>query len=113
MSLVLDVVRFTAASLVLLHHVAWRKFGTYVPASFTQSAIEPVVAFFFLSGFVIALTAETNDRTAGQYLLSRATRLLSVTIPAIFLTLVLDVVGSTIFPALMPIIGLTMQRLPV
>jgi peptidoglycan/LPS O-acetylase OafA/YrhL len=100
MSLVLDVVRFTAASLVLLHHVAWRKFGTYVPASFTQSAIEPVLAFFVLSGFVIALTAETNDRTAGQYLLSRATRLLSVTIPAIFLTLVLDVVGSTIFPAL-------------
>jgi peptidoglycan/LPS O-acetylase OafA/YrhL len=82
MSLILDVIRFTAASLVLLHHVAWRKFGTYVPWHFTQTAIEPVMAFFVLSGFVIALTAETNDRTAGQYFLSRATRLLSVTIPA-------------------------------
>jgi peptidoglycan/LPS O-acetylase OafA/YrhL len=100
MSLLLDIVRFTAASLVLLHHIAWRKFGTYVPWNFTQTAIEPVVAFFVLSGFVIALTAETNDRTAGQYFLSRATRLLSVSIPAILLTIVLDHVGSAIFPAL-------------
>ena len=100
MSLLLDIVRFTAASLVLLHHIAWRKFGTYVPWHFTQTAIEPVVAFFVLSGFVIALTAETNDRTAGQYFLSRATRLLSVSIPAILLTIVLDHVGSAIFPAL-------------
>ncbi|MBV8212784.1 MAG: acyltransferase [Verrucomicrobia bacterium] len=96
----LDIFRFTAASLVLLHHIAWRKFGTYIPWNFTQTAIEPVVAFFVLSGFVIALTAETNDRTAGQYLLSRATRLLSVSIPAIILTIVLDHVGSAIFPAL-------------
>jgi peptidoglycan/LPS O-acetylase OafA/YrhL len=98
MSLILDVIRFSAASLVLLHHIAWRKFGTYVPWHFTQTAIEPVMAFFVLSGFVIALTAETNDRTAGQYFLSRATRLLSVTIPAVLLTIVLDGVGSAIFP---------------
>jgi peptidoglycan/LPS O-acetylase OafA/YrhL len=99
MSFSLDVVRFSAASLVLLHHVAWRKFGTYLPWHFTQTAIEPVMAFFVLSGFVIALTAETNDRTPSQYFLSRATRLLSVTIPAVLLTIVLDAVGSAIFPA--------------
>ena len=28
------------------------------------------MAFFVLSGFVIALTAERNDKTAGQYFLS-------------------------------------------
>src|ERR1700755_1045166 len=77
MSLIWAVIRFSAASLVLLHSIAWRKFGTYVPWHFTQTAIEPVMAFFVLSGFVIALTAENNDRTAGQYFLSRATRLLS------------------------------------
>jgi peptidoglycan/LPS O-acetylase OafA/YrhL len=59
-----------------------------------------VIAFFVLSGFVIALTAETNDRTAYQYLLSRGTRLLSVAIPAVVLTIVLDYLGSTIFPAI-------------
>jgi peptidoglycan/LPS O-acetylase OafA/YrhL len=100
MSLILDVIRFSAAGLVLLHHVAWRKFGTYIPWHFTQTAIEPVMAFFVLSGFVIALTAETNDKTAGQYFLSRATRLLSVTVPAILLTIFLDNVGASIFPAL-------------
>jgi peptidoglycan/LPS O-acetylase OafA/YrhL len=99
LSLILDLVRLSAASLVLLHHVAWRKFGTYIPWHFTQTAIEPVMAFFVLSGFVIALTAETNDRTAGQYFLSRATRLLSVTIPAVLLTIILDSAGSAIFPA--------------
>ena len=100
MSLILDVIRFSAASLVLLHHIAFGKFGTYIPWHFTQTAIEPVMAFFVLSGFVIALTAETNDKSASQYFLSRATRLLSVTIPAILLTIVLDRVGGTIFPAL-------------
>src|SRR5260370_11338218 len=86
--------------MVLLHLEAFGRFGTYMPCPFPQTAIEPVMAFFVLSGFVIALTAETNDRTAGQYFLSRATRLLSVTIPAILLTIVLDSAGSAIFPAL-------------
>jgi peptidoglycan/LPS O-acetylase OafA/YrhL len=81
MSLILDIIRFAAACLVLLHHAAFEKFGTYIPLRFAQTATEPVMAFFVLSGFVIALTAETNDVTAYQYLLSRATRLLSVTIP--------------------------------
>ncbi len=100
MSLILDIVRFAAACLVLLHHAGFEKFGTYIPWLFTQTATEPVIIFFVLSGFVIALTAETNDRTASQYLLSRATRLLSVTIPAVVLTIALDYVGSAIFPAI-------------
>lgn len=96
----LDVIRFGAACLVLLHHAGFGKFGTYIPWRFTQTATEPVMAFFVLSGFVIALTAEANDRTLHQYLLSRATRLLSVTIPAVVLTVLLDYLGSAIFPAI-------------
>jgi peptidoglycan/LPS O-acetylase OafA/YrhL len=100
MSLILDIIRFGAACLVLLHHAAFEKFGTYIPWPFAKTATEPVMAFFVLSGFVIALTAETNDGTAYQYLLSRATRLLSVTIPAVVLTIALDYLGSAIFPAI-------------
>jgi peptidoglycan/LPS O-acetylase OafA/YrhL len=100
MSLILDVIRFGAAGLVLLHHSGLEKFGTYIPWRLTQTGTEPVIAFFVLSGFVIALTAETNDRTAYQYLLSRATRLLSVAIPAVVLTIVLDYLGDAIFPAI-------------
>jgi peptidoglycan/LPS O-acetylase OafA/YrhL len=100
MSLILDIIRFSAAMLVLLHHAAFGKFGTFIPWHFTQTATEPVMAFFVLSGFVIALTAETNDRNGYQYFLSRAVRLLSVTIPAIILTVVLDHIGAMLFPAL-------------
>lgn len=96
----LDVVRFGAACLVLLHHAAIPKFGTYLPYRLAMTGTEPVMAFFVLSGFVIALTAETTDRTADQYLLSRAARLLSVTIPAIALTVALDYLGDALSPAL-------------
>jgi len=97
MSLILDIVRFGAACLVLLHHAAFEKFGTYIPWRFTQTGTEPVIAFFVLSGFVIAFTAEKNDATAYQYSVNRAARLLSVTIPAIILTVMLDYLGTAIF----------------
>ena len=70
MSLFLDAVQFGAACVVLLHHAAFPKFGTYLPWSLTRTGIEPVIAFFVLSGFVIAYTAEANDRTAYDYGLS-------------------------------------------
>lgn len=100
MSLFLDAARFVAACLVLLHHAAFPKFGTYLPWRLTQSGIEPVIFFFVLSGFVIAFAAEKNDRSPVDYGISRATRLLSVTIPAIALTVLLDGLGSSIAPSL-------------
>jgi peptidoglycan/LPS O-acetylase OafA/YrhL len=100
MSLFLDIVRFGAACAVLLHHAAFEKFGTYLPWRLTLTDIEPVIAFFVLSGFVIAYTADENDGSAGDYSLSRMTRLLSVTVPAVVLTVVLDAVGSAIAPKL-------------
>jgi peptidoglycan/LPS O-acetylase OafA/YrhL len=100
MSLVLDAIRFCAASLVFLHHAAFPKFGTYLPWSLTKTGIEPVIVFFVLSGFVIAYAAELIDRTASQYALSRAARLLSVTVPALVVTAVLDSVGNSLAPKL-------------
>lgn len=100
MSLVLDVVRFAAAGLVLLHHAAFEKFGVYLPWRLTQTGTEPVMAFFVLSGFVIAFAAETSDGTMSEFALSRAARLLSVTIPALVLTVMLDAFGRAIDPAL-------------
>jgi peptidoglycan/LPS O-acetylase OafA/YrhL len=100
MSLILDIVRFGAAGLVILHHAAFEKFGAYVPMRLAQTATEPVMAFFVLSGFVIAIAVEAKDGTAYDYVLSRAARLLSVAIPALVLTVVLDFAGSAMFPAL-------------
>lgn len=100
MSLALDAIRFAAAGLVLLHHTAFAKFGGFLPWRLTQTGIEPVMAFFVLSGFVIAYTAETRDPDARAFALSRLARLLSVTLPALALTAVLDRVGADIYPAL-------------
>ena len=58
------------------------------------------MAFFVLSGFVIAYAAETRDPDARAFALSRLARLLSVTLPALALTAALDRVGADIFPAL-------------
>jgi peptidoglycan/LPS O-acetylase OafA/YrhL len=100
MSLFLDAIRFCAASLVFLHHASFPKFGTYLPWSLTQTGIEPVIVFFVLSGFVIAYAAELIDITTPRYTLSRAARLLSVTVPALVLTALLDSLGSSLAPKL-------------
>jgi len=100
MSLALDAIRFAAAALVLLHHAAFAKFGGVLPWRLSQTGTEPVVAFFVLSGFVIAYTAETRDPDGRTFALSRLARLLSVTLPALALTAVLDRVGADVFPAL-------------
>ena len=99
-SLALDVARFVAALLVLLHHAAFAKFGGVLPWRLSQTGTEPVVAFFVLSGFVIAYAAETRDPDARAFALSRLARLLSVTLPALLLTAALDHLGANIFPAL-------------
>jgi peptidoglycan/LPS O-acetylase OafA/YrhL len=100
MSLALDAIRFAAAALVLLHHAAFAKFGGVLPWRLSQTGIEPVMAFFVLSGFVIAYAAETRDPDAREFALSRLARLLSVTLPALALTAALDRVGAGVFPAL-------------
>jgi len=99
-SLALDAIRFAAAALVLLHHAAFAKFGGVLPWRLSQTGTEPVVAFFVLSGFVIAYAAETRDHDVRTFALSRLARLLSVTLPALLLTAALDQVGANIFPAL-------------
>ncbi len=100
MSLALDAIRFAAATLVLLHHAAFAKFGGVLPWRLSQTGTEPVMAFFVLSGFVIAYAAETRDSDAREFALSRLARLLSVTLPALALTAALDHVGAGVFPAL-------------
>ena len=91
-SLYLDIVRFAAACLVYLTHSNQRWLvSDVVPASvFAHSA---VVVFFVLSGFVIAYVTATKDRDWIAYTSSRLSRIYSVALPALLLTLVLDAIG--------------------
>lgn len=100
LSLYLDAVRFGAAFLVLLSHWAYPRFtgGSYLWIREFNLGSDAVVVFFVLSGLVIAFAAEKKDKSAGTFVFNRATRLYSVVLPALFLTLVLDRTGALLWP---------------
>ena len=100
LSLYLELLRLLAATEVVLFHIngfallgghraAWNAFGH-----------EAVVVFFVLSGFVIAFAAETRERTAKAYAISRLTRIYSVALPCLLFTLLFDRVGIALLPQL-------------
>lgn len=99
-SLYLDVVRFLAALLVLFYHANW----IYRPGIlFTSLGHEAVVIFFVLSGFVIAYVADTREQDFRGFMVARAARILSVAIPAIALTGLLDFAGYHLDESVYPV----------
>jgi peptidoglycan/LPS O-acetylase OafA/YrhL len=98
-SLYLDLVRFTAAWLVYVWHSNNRLLTSESPlaSGYGHSA---VIVFFVLSGFVIAYVTDTKERTWTRYAASRLSRVYSVALPAVVITLVLDGIGRGLFPAL-------------
>ena len=98
-SIYLDLVRFTAACLVYLYHSNQRLLTTEIlPASnYGHSA---VVVFFVLSGFVIAFITDTKENQWIKYAASRISRVYSVAVPALFLTIALDAIGRHFYPAI-------------
>lgn len=56
--------------------------------------------FFVLSGFVIAFITDTKENQWINYAASRISRVCSVAVPALFLTIALDAVGRYLYPAL-------------
>ena len=93
-SVYLDVVRFTAACLVVLTHFI--QFGM-LPQAWKALAPdlgrEAVIVFFVLSGYVIAFAADTKYQDAASYFIARASRLYSVALPVLLLALGLDCIG--------------------
>jgi len=96
----LDLLRFIAAFIVLLSHFAYERFtqGYYAFIRDYNLGSDAVVVFFVLSGFVISFAAIEKDKTAGRFAFSRMTRLYSVAIPALILTLFCDKLGMIIKP---------------
>ena len=101
LSLYLDALRALAALVVLLSHFAYARFtdGRYLIIRDLNLGSDAVILFFVLSGFVIAFTRETKDLTWRQFAFNRATRLYSVALPAIGLTVAFDAIGSAMHPA--------------
>lgn len=99
-SLYLDLVRFCAALLVLLTHLAYTRFSGGLLTPLRTYGNDAVMIFFVLSGYVIAYTVASRDRDFTTYAVNRFARLYSVAIPAIVLTVVLDHIGLMLDPPL-------------
>lgn len=97
----LNALRFGAAMVVLLSHFAYPRFshGDWIWVRDLNLGSDAVVLFFVLSGFVIALTAERKDADLRSFAFARATRILSVALPALILGWSLDNWGATHAPS--------------
>lgn len=98
-SVYLDLVRFAAACLVYLSHssVQWLTKGG-IPAS--GHAHAAVIVFFVLSGYVIAYITDTKERSWHDYAAARLSRIYSVAVPAVLLTVALDAAGRMLYPGI-------------
>lgn len=91
-SIYLDLVRFASAILVYLVHLNIRAISaSTIPLG--NSADLGVVAFFLMSGCVIAFVADQKEFTLSEYSASRVARIYSVALPVILFTPILDIAG--------------------
>lgn len=97
-SLYLDIVRFSAALMVFLSHVAGQRFTGGLFWQLDAYGGQRITIFFVLSGFVIGYVIDKRDTNILRFAINRTARLYSVVIPAIVLTLVLDGVGYHLGP---------------
>lgn len=98
-SLYLDVIRLAAASFVVYAHSNVR-FLYPEPLPFAEYAHSAVTVFFVLSGFVVAFVYDRRENTPASYASSRASRILSLSVFAVLLTPVVDVIGRSLSPDL-------------
>lgn len=96
-SLWLDTIRALAAFAVLFGHMAHIRFtgGDYYFLREWNIASDAVVVFFVISGLVIAFAAG-RDGDLKTYSYNRATRIFTVIVPALILTLLFDAIGTRI-----------------
>jgi peptidoglycan/LPS O-acetylase OafA/YrhL len=98
--LFLDSVRILCALIVLLEHCSLILVPGWLSLPFAGLRHGAVIVFFVLSGFVIAHTTSSRKRTFEAYLVSRFSRLYSIFIPAIVVTIVCAVLAFLLNPGI-------------
>jgi peptidoglycan/LPS O-acetylase OafA/YrhL len=99
-SLYLDLVRILAACAVVVAHFGYfRVFDEVQIAHVPDLGREAVMAFFVLSGFVIAYSAGQRKRSLGEYAAARCARLYSVALPMLLLAFVLPTLAAGVYHA--------------
>lgn len=96
-SLYLDVVRFIAAALVVVHHSNFADL-TAARVPFSEHGPAAVIIFFVLSGYVISYVASGKEGEPVEYWSSRLSRFYSLAIPVVLLCPILDAIGQSLAP---------------
>ena len=96
-SVLLDIIRFSAALAVLLSHLV--QFSTRTGFAPEELGNQAVCVFFVLSGFVIRFVSESRLSSLSAYLIDRASRIYSVVLPALAFTVLAEGVGLLRFPS--------------
>jgi peptidoglycan/LPS O-acetylase OafA/YrhL len=97
-SFLLDLIRLSAALCVVAGHLGHPELKANLPNLQILGDIS-VTVFFVLSGFVIRHVTLAREHTLRGYLIDRASRIYSVALPAMVLTLALAFACSRIDPA--------------
>ena len=100
MSVYLDLLRCSAAIMVLLSHACKPGIADSLLPNLVLTGMDAVTVFFVLSGFVISYTAQTREHSLTDYLVARLARLWSVAVPAMLLAALLGAIGSAADPGL-------------
>jgi peptidoglycan/LPS O-acetylase OafA/YrhL len=94
-SIFLDALRFAAAIIVFITHARAIWYPQNADDMFWSNISHgAVVIFFVLSGFVIAHTTSRNNRGFKEYTIARLSRLYSIFLPAILITLAVNIITA-------------------
>jgi peptidoglycan/LPS O-acetylase OafA/YrhL len=96
-SILLDLLRFSAACTVLLSHFGHPGISVGFP-DLTAAGHLAVAVFFVLSGFVIRYVTLTREASARDYLIDRTSRIYSVVVPALAMTVLCELAAWRMYP---------------
>ena len=92
-SILLDLIRFAATLFVFMDHFAQVRFSGGSLSFFSPFGHAAVIAFFVLSGYVIAFVTDTKEENIKTYYINRFARLYSVVLPVLIIVPLLDMIG--------------------
>ena len=98
LSLYLDVIRLGAATLVFLSHVGLQAVSGGFLWQLHAYGTVAVVIFFVLSGYVVASASDRPGVTGQDYFVTRLSRMYSVALPAIVLSVLLFELSTSVLP---------------
>ena len=114
LSLFLDIVRSLAALTVAIGHLSVICFPTSWSPILLNCAEGAVAVFFVLSGFMIRYITSVKYTDLRRFTVDRISRIYSVAIPAVALTILLDLVTARLNPTYYAVTGGdTVTRMPV